>query len=212
MSLSTSLGRDPQKDNRLNWLIGCLACLLLGALYFYTATGVHTFDALSYTWNVEAKPMRDLFHPHHLLYGPAGKLAYQSAVALGYDGRADKPIQALNALAGAVGVFFLWRFGVCWTGRRWATLGSALVVGLSYAYWVYSAEVEVYTFAAAFLSLSLWLLARFDRAPTAANAIALGFAHCPAGVELRNADAAIVFRVATGAAQPTTKKRRQPLA
>jgi hypothetical protein len=118
-----------------------------------------------------------LFHPHHLAYGPTGWLAYRIALELGYTGRADLPVQIVNAVAGALGVFFLWRFGTRWTGRSLMALGVALLVGLCYAYWVYAIEVEVYTLAAAFLSLSLWLLLVLDERAQPGWAVALGLAH-----------------------------------
>ena len=41
-------------------------------LYLATLTQVHTFDALSYVTSVERKPWTEVFHPHHLAYGPLG--------------------------------------------------------------------------------------------------------------------------------------------
>jgi hypothetical protein len=156
--------------------------LLVGftALYTHTRTEVHTFDALSYTQDIENKPFIELYHPHHLLYGPVGRVAYEVAQELGYAGRADMPVQALNALAGALGVILLWRFGGGFTGKRWLPLPIAILAGLSYAYWLYAGEVEVYTFAAAFLILALLILTLIEQAPTPRNAIFLGLAHAGA--------------------------------
>jgi hypothetical protein len=154
--------------------------IALGLLYFRTRTVIHTFDAVSYMWNVEVKPFGELFHPHHLLYAPVGQLAYHLAQNFGYTGHSDVPIQAVNALAGALGILFLWRFGVLWTGRAWASLGVSVAVGLCYAYWLYASEVEVYTLAAAFLTLSMWILAILDRHPDPAYGAALGLAHAGA--------------------------------
>lgn len=161
-------------------LAGLLGCIALGSLYIYTRTEVHTFDALSYTWGVEDKPFGLLFHPHHLLYGPLGWLAYQASLALGYTGRADLPVQVVNALAGAAGIFFLWRFGASFTGRPFAALGASLAAGLSYAYWVYASEVEVYTLSTAFLILALWALVALEAAPGMVLASMVGLAHAGA--------------------------------
>lgn len=161
-------------------ITGIAVTAALGILYFRTRTVVHTFDAVSYMWNIEVKPLGELFHPHHLLYAPLGQLAYRLAQSLGYDGYSDAPIQAVNALAGALGILFLWRFGVRWTKRPWASLGVAATVGVCYAYWLYASEVEVYTLAAAFLTLSMWILAALDEQPHPARAAALGVAHAGA--------------------------------
>src|SRR5262245_14831215 len=83
--------------------------LFLGALLLYltTLTQVHTFDALSYVTSVERKPWTELFHPHHLAYGPLGALALALGRAFGYAGGAALPLQLLNAVAGAAGVALL---------------------------------------------------------------------------------------------------------
>jgi hypothetical protein len=157
--------------------LGGLTLLALGGLYYSTRTRVHTFDAVSYMWNVEAKPYAELFHPHHLLYAPLGQAVYRLAQANGYVGHSDAPIQAVNAIAGALGLVFLWRFGARWTRRPWAALGVALMIGTCYAYWLYAAEVEVYTLSTAFLALALWALVLLDDRPHPAWAVALGVAH-----------------------------------
>ncbi|MBN1428255.1 MAG: glycosyltransferase family 39 protein [Anaerolineae bacterium] len=158
-------------------IAGLFVLVVLGVLYYKTRTVVHTFDAVSYMWNIEVKPLHELFHPHHLLYAPLGKLAYRLAQSLGYHGHADMPIQVVNAFAGTLGILFLWRFGVQWTRHAWASLGVSVMVGLCYSYWLYTAEVEVYTLATAFLTLSMWILMMLDEKPHPARAAALGLAH-----------------------------------
>src|SRR4249920_2825770 len=78
--------------------------LLTLAIYLTTLTQVHTFDALSYVTSVERKPWTEVFHPHHLAYGPLGILALHVGRTLGYTGGAALPMQVVNALAGALGV------------------------------------------------------------------------------------------------------------
>src|SRR5512142_3192958 len=68
---------------------------LLLAIYLTTLTQVHTFDALSYVTSVERKPWTEVFHPHHLAYGPLGVLALQASHALGYTGGAALPMQVV---------------------------------------------------------------------------------------------------------------------
>ena len=131
-------------------------------LFYSTRAAVHTYDAFTYISDVETKALGLLYHPHHLLYGPTGYIAANIAAAFGYAGRVDAPIQFVNALAGALGVLVLWRFGVTLTGRVWAALPFALMMGACYGYWRYAAEVEVYTLAALFVVLCLWLLALLD--------------------------------------------------
>lgn len=156
-------------------LIATLALFIgFSALYIDTRTAVHTFDALSYTQDVETKPLGLLYHPHHLLYGPTGYVAVNIAEGLGYEGRADIPIQYVNALAGALGIVALWYFGITFTGKTWEPLPIAALIGACFAYWLYATEVEVYTLAALFIILSLWLLARLEKNDTRRDLILLG--------------------------------------
>src|SRR5215217_8583801 len=85
-----------------------LLFLLTLVAYAITLTQVHTFDALSYVTSVERKPWPEVFHPHHLAYGPLGVLALHAGRALGYTGGAALPMQVVNALAGALGVMLFY--------------------------------------------------------------------------------------------------------
>ncbi|MDW8402665.1 glycosyltransferase family 39 protein [Chloroflexus sp.] len=155
--------------------------LLLGAsfvaLYLLTLTKVHTYDALSYILDVDRKPWPELFHPHHLLYGPLGALIRWLATSLGWQGSAELWLQVVNALAGAVGVSLTFLLCRAVTGAPIASLAAALSVGWSFAYWYYAVEVEVYTLAAVALIAALWLLANIARWPTWQTAFWLGVAN-----------------------------------
>ena len=127
-------------------------------LYLLTLTHVHTFDALSYVLSVERKPWTEVFHPHHLAYGPLGALALAAGRSLGYTGGAALPMQLINGIAGAAGTALFAR--LIW--RHTDRLDLAIVLGLllagSYAYWYYAVEIEVYTVAALLLIACLNLL------------------------------------------------------
>lgn len=153
------------------------------ALYVLTLTDVHTYDALSYILDVERKPWQELFHPHHLAYGPLGALIHAVASGLGWSGGAERLLQLTNALAGAIGVTL---FGVLigrLSGRNqqqtWAwqpALLGTLLLASSFAYWYYAIEVEVYTIAAVFLIVALALMLRAARTPASPSlAAGLGF-------------------------------------
>lgn len=143
-----------------------LLFLLTLALYLSTLTEVHTFDALSYVLDVDRKPWQELFHPHHLAYGPLGALVRRLAHALGWVGSAKTPLQVTNALAGALGVALFFALVRAVTRRGALALGAALLLAGSYAYWYYAVEVEVYTIAALFLVLCLGLMVRLLRHPS----------------------------------------------
>ncbi|GAB4200493.1 MAG: glycosyltransferase family 39 protein [Roseiflexaceae bacterium] len=149
-----------------------LATLLL---YLSTLTQVHTFDALSYVTSVERKPWTEVFHPHHLAYGPLGLLAQALGGALGADGAA-LPMQVVNALAGALGVALFFGLVRRLTGRTDLALVAALLLGGGYAYWYYAVEIEVYTVATLLLIVCLRLIPRLLARPTPRDAALLGLA------------------------------------
>jgi hypothetical protein len=147
------------------------------ACYLATRTEVHTFDALSYVLDVDRKPWQELFHPHHLAYGPLGSCVRWLLRAGGaWQGSALVPLQVLNAAAGALGVALFFALLRDITRRLDLALCGALLLGSSYAYWYYAVEVEVYTIAALFLMICLWLLARLTHTPTTWQWAALGLA------------------------------------
>jgi hypothetical protein len=155
-------------------------------LYLLTLTQVHTYDALSYILDVDRKPWPELFHPHHLAYGPLGALIRAAATAFGWQGSAGVLLQAANALAGAAGVALFARVAetelrhtaapAAWYRTLLAGLGAVLL-GSAYAFWYYAVEVEVYTIAALFLIAALGLMLELTRRPGLALAVALGVVH-----------------------------------
>lgn len=156
------------------YLSGGYVFLLSLTVYLGTLTEVHTYDALSYALDVEDKPWQELFHPHHLAYGPLGSLVLALAEATGWRGRAIVPLQVTNALAGALGVLLFFALVRSVTCRFDLALCGAILLGGSYAYWYYAVEVEVYTIATMFLVLCLWLLVRLIRCPSPGICVMLG--------------------------------------
>jgi hypothetical protein len=149
-------------------------CTLL--LYLATLTQVHTFDALSYVTSVERKPWTEVFHPHHLAYGPLGALALALGRALGYGGGAALPMQLANATAGALGVTLFFSIVRRATGRGDVALVAALLLCSAYAYWYYAVEIEVYTVATLFLLICLDLLLRLLQHPSRRGMALMGLA------------------------------------
>ncbi len=143
-------------------------------LYLLTLTHAHTFDALSYALAVDTKPWQELFHPHHLGYGPLGAGVLRVTQAMGWSGSAVLPMQVVNALAGATGVALFFGLIRVVTRRADLALVGALLLGGSYASWSYAVEVEVYTIATVFLIGCLWLIIRLLRAPGVGVCVALG--------------------------------------
>lgn len=158
----------------LQILLPALVWISSLVLYLTTLTQVHTFDALSYVLDVDRKPWQELFHPHHLAYGLLGALVSRLAQASGYTDGALIPLQVVNALAGSLGVTLFFALVKTITRRADLSLGGALLLGGSYAYWYYAVEVEVYTIAALLLIVCLTLLLRLLEYPTVGGFALLG--------------------------------------
>jgi hypothetical protein len=154
--------------------IGVFLFVLMLALYLATLTDVHTFDALSYVLDVDRKPLVELFHPHHLAYGPFGMFVRTSAGFFGIHESGRVPLQVANAIAGALGVTLFFALAYERTGRLLLALAGALLLATSYAFWYYAIEVEVYTIAALFLIGALWLMLRFLQRPSLLLAALIG--------------------------------------
>ncbi len=152
-------------------------CFLLSLSgYLTTRTEVHMFDALSYVLDVDRKPWHELFHPHHLAYGPLGALIRSGLHTLGWHISARVPMQVTNAIAGALGValfFVVVRVVTHRTDLAWC---GALLLGASYAYWYYAIEIEVYTIATVFLVVCLGYIVSLLRTPTPGICAGLGVA------------------------------------
>jgi len=84
---------------RAGWAVApqLLLFVLTLLLYLATLTQVHTFDALSYVTSVERKPWTEVFHPHHLAYGPLGALAHRVLVRRDVERIFDYRAQAVPA-------------------------------------------------------------------------------------------------------------------
>lgn len=172
----------PPTDNALPTSVQVLLLpILLGMgsllLYLFSLTRAHTFDALSYALDVDRKPWQEVFHPHHLAYGPLGELVAVSARAVGWQQSVVLPLQMTNALAGALGVVLLYLVLRALTHRSDVALAAAMLLAGSFAYWYYAVEVEVYTIASVFLIGCMGLMLRALRHASRWLWIGLGLLH-----------------------------------
>ena len=130
--------------------------VVFSTLYLLTLAGSHADaeDSLHYLRNIRSGNASDLFHPHHLVYEWCGWAVYHAALGLGYSGGPELPVQAFNALTGALGIAVLWALLRRVAGRAAAASGCGLL-GFSYGYWWYSVEAEVYILSTLLLICSL---------------------------------------------------------
>lgn len=130
-----------------------------GVALFYLATQpvnrTEAEDAYGFAWAVERARWSELIHPHHLFYLPAMRVLYGAVTALAPNVRALDVMAAVGALAAGAGVVMigslLRRLGV----ERRRAVGAAAGLALSYGFWRYAAEAEIYAPAIA-LTLAAW--------------------------------------------------------
>jgi hypothetical protein len=124
-------------------------------LYLLSTSHVHTYDGLQYALSVESGRLVELLHPHHLLYNVLAYLLWKPLTLLFADLRSITIMGLISALAAAGGLSLMWRFwrrsNVPWL----PSLAGIVWLGLSYGYWSYAAEVEVYLPACFFMALAL---------------------------------------------------------
>lgn len=172
-ALKQSSSIAPSSPSRVTPILVFLASLLC---YLISLTQVHTFDALSYVLDVDRKPWQELFHPHHIAYGPLGAMVRRLVIPTGWYDSARVPLQVVNTLAGSGGVTLFFALIRNVTQRPTLALAGSLLLGSSYAYWYYAVEVEVYTIAALLLIVCLWLIIRLIQQPGILISITLGSA------------------------------------
>ncbi len=124
-------------------------------LYLGAPSAWFNFDGVACAIAVELGDCARLTHGNHLAYGVVGWGFYELWRMLGYQGHALLTLQAGDSLLGgaAVGVFvsLLRRLGLP-VGTGLAA-GAALAV--SYAWWLWSLEAQVYMFGALFMLLAV---------------------------------------------------------
>lgn len=162
----------------LNKKIGCLFALLLFAMYSATAPQNHAEaeDVYDFALKVEQGTFADQAGVNRVLALPAFGVAYQTARALGYSGRAFELMILINRLLAVACVFLFYKI-LCATATpsaqaRKPTTGSqqlsaALLLAFSYGFWRYANEAETYMLASVLL-LGAWRLALLQP-PTAGS-------------------------------------------
>lgn len=155
----------------LPWIAGTAACLF----YLAVHSTFYNFDGVACAIAVELSDLPHLVHGNHLAYGLVSLAFFKLWQVLGYAGPAILSLQALDSLLGgsAAGVFcgLLLRLKIPPPRAAAATAGLVL----SYAWWLWSLEPQVYMLGALFLALAAREL--FSDKP---NPIVLGLFHAGA--------------------------------
>lgn len=162
----------------MNRDLPCLINLVAYVVFMVKATSFHTYDGISYIRDM-GKPLAALFLPHHLVYEPSVLLMLNLWRAFGYTGYADLPGSMFSSLAGAGGLGLFFAIARQSSGSRIVALVATLVLGLTYGYWFYSVEVDIYVQPLFFLlaTTCLYLHALRNTAPRAYMFMLMGLLH-----------------------------------
>jgi hypothetical protein len=141
-----------KKDSALiPWCVG--ACVVLFYLCFHST--FYNFDGVACAIAVELGDLRHLTHGNHLAYGLLGVAWTEVWRLLGFKGQALLCLQSLDSVLGGLGAGFFCRFLM----RRLKSspvvaVCSSAGLALSYAWWFWSLEAQVYILGAVFLVLA----------------------------------------------------------
>jgi hypothetical protein len=145
-----------------------------GLLHRFT-TARYSFDAIAYAFRVEdhaaGGPLKNLFHPHHLLFNAWASIFWRTAGWIVPLERALEAQQLQNALLGAVGVAFLYLLATLVLESRMLALGVAILAGSLFGYRFAAADGGIYPAALAFVVISLWAAAALVRSPSWPRAV-----------------------------------------
>lgn len=119
------------------------------------------FDSISYSMQLEKKNIRDIFHPHHLLYNYFKWLLFNLLKANGYNGGSLLVSQFFNSFMGALGITFLFLTIRYITKSIFPALVAGGVLSFSFGYWYCSTFGGVRVMGIAFLILLFFLLSYF---------------------------------------------------
>jgi hypothetical protein len=176
-----------------------LVATALAVLYLVTMTGNHheAEDSLAYAAGIRDGHTDEILNQNHLAWGALGWLFYNGAHGIGLASTVLAPLQVMDALLGALGAGILWRFV---RGRGFGIAAAAVTCGilcLSYGYWYYSGEAEVYVLSAVALIVCFAAAHRAATEPSPRTFALLGLAN---GVAVLAHNTNVLFAVVAAAA------------
>jgi hypothetical protein len=136
-----------------HWMFPAVAVGLLAMTYILTGPGNRTEadDAFWFAYDIENLSIRDLMsseHTAHLLFMPLARGFWNLTRLLGFEIRAYDAIRLANCVLAAASVVLL---GYALRSRlrlsSFAAIAGAMGLALSYGFWRYANETEVYAVA-----------------------------------------------------------------
>jgi hypothetical protein len=176
-----------------------LVASVLAVVYLATMTGSHheAEDSLAYAAGIRDGHAIDVLNQNHLAWGALGWLFYNGLRGIGLASSVLAPLQVMDALLGALGAGILWSFVRRVGFDRLAAGATCGVLCLSYGYWYYSGEAEVYILSAVVLIVCLVAAHSAATRPSPRAFALLGLAN---GVAVLAHDTNVLFATVAAAA------------
>lgn len=129
-----------------NW---ALIAIFVGLFIFYAATSPVTrfesIDGYDYAQAAEIVPLELTYDSRSILFHKINRVLFVAAQAIGVPWDAHKLIRTMCILSAAASVLLMLRLCAVGFGLSWATSWlAASILAVSYGFWRYAAEVEVY--------------------------------------------------------------------
>jgi len=123
---------------------GAAIALITALTYIIFLPRFYNFDGVACAMAVEIGKANQLFHGNHLVYGFTGFLFDRFLRLVGYGGLTITSLQLLNILlaSSAIGLFYLLMRRI--SGNRFCSLVFSLFAAVSFGYWFWAGEAQVY--------------------------------------------------------------------
>ncbi|MCL5774153.1 MAG: glycosyltransferase family 39 protein [Firmicutes bacterium] len=126
--------------------------------YFFLRITYYSSDSINYALSIEegAVSSHNFWRMEHPLWEITGRGAYLLGALLGFKGNTLELMQLLNAVCGSLAVAFFFLIIFRLTKSLKTSLFCAFLLGFSYYFWFWNAEVKFYSLAALFVMLTIY--------------------------------------------------------
>jgi len=142
--------------------------------------GVHVSDSYAWVNTVEKSAYAYFFHPHHVLYLPLAWRWTRALQAIAPRTSTWAAMAAMSAAFGCAGVAAVYGIVRLVGGGTVAAVAGAFATAVSFGYWFFASDAEVYVVSGALALWAFYFLARLVSGGKARNAawagVAAGFA------------------------------------
>jgi 4-amino-4-deoxy-L-arabinose transferase-like glycosyltransferase len=136
------------------WLVSIFFLII----YLVHPTNLPYIDGLYYSYHVEHMPMKDTFHPHHLLFLTITQLIYTAIHSIITSLRGLPFYQILNSILAAVTVFYIYQLFLKLFKSCWGAFLAAFFYASTFGFWHHATDANIYI---SFNLLLTILLSRF---------------------------------------------------